>query len=750
MECKCSFELLLVFVLGYANIENVISQTSSDIPNIIQNCYRNNFTIAAKPPLTLPLLIELIRKVEINEKSNVDMRLLTTSMIHGVLFNGVRRTEEFTEDENPNFIPYAATGEEFYTYRLLADFVIPGRISQFPRDALSSSELCFLHSILSSTVDPLEGGKGSTTCNDRASMPLELGATSSENECPLRRGVVSTKWGSISSTNLITGIAAGLQDNQVTFERLVEGIEENGEESINTSITYTNNVNTVFLATLAGGLARSILNQTTETPVIGNEGFWNDTLLPRAYYLKSNTWDMIEADILAGIDGAILGNHVREWLNVLESTRLSQILDMYYSNRGIPFEFGYKPNNRSMSFKSILSGLNLEEQIIGSTKLLKAIGRYEVSITDEGIIEYAKKASGHFKSVAETIASKYDKIEYLTSKQMVAPIELILILDGTFDYYKTLQMISTLSEAIQVSHYGSKLGIINGQSGNWIVNVTGELFQIFTDLNDPQDKWPVNLSLDRSLQTAISHYQNKTYVDCSPMKLKPMGQAILVFSADGRLTDNDVTRSKLSVNTLKTISPGTRILYITPREQNSLQQFIVDDNDSVLRFSSDIVSLAQQISNELSGIPANIIRFYCNHSDIVFEDYITPDIVVLYEIHKEYIKRGFVDTKFINSNYGELVVCAFKSNTTNDRVCKEITVNGEISFNSKDFCTPDLPCDLLFAVKGNSSRMSCAENDCRYPDQIRINIKYKYTATGTTALSSIILITLTNLLSVVW
>ncbi|CAH1153729.1 unnamed protein product [Phaedon cochleariae] len=746
-KCKCSsVPLILVLILGCATIRNVKSQTSSAIPEIIQSCYRSNFTIISRPPLTMQLLIEIIKKIEVDDRNSVNMRLLVTSMLHGVLFNGIRRTQKVSDDEN--IIPYRATAEEFYNYKVITDYLIPGQIELFPRDSLSVSQLCLLHSIISSTVDPSERGDESSTCDDRSSMPLEIGELGSitPSSCPLQKGTVKTKWGSISVTHLITAIAAGLQRNPVPFSRVVQGIQKEKEEERTSDpraailpIASDAMADAIWVATLAGDMAKAILNQASGTPVIGTAGFWNDTLLPRAFYLKSNAWDLTEAGILAGIDGAILGSHVREWLNILDSIRLSQILDMYYSERGIPFNFGYRANNRSISFNSLLDGVNLTEQIIGSGKLLQAIGRFGVSMADEALEKFAGMASSHLKSVAGEIANKYDRIEYLNGHQMMAPIELIVILDGTFEDYRALQMIHSLSEAIHVSYHGSKLGIINGESGNWMVNVTGEVFQIFKDLNDPKDGWPEKLSLGRSLQTVISYYQNQTYTNCSETKPKPYAQAVLVFSEQGRLSDLDLETSRQSIGTIKAASPAARILYVTPREENSLKRLLQSNDFLLSKLSDDVASIVHEVTSRLSDIPANIVKFYCDGGRAEFEDYITPDVESFYEVHRGYIGRGAVGTKFVNSNYGDLMICAFRSNSVDERICKGLTVNEELSFDSKDFCTPESPCDVRFAVTANSSRIRCAEYDCRYPDQIRMDIKYTYTARGSVFVANILL-----------
>lgn len=136
------------------------------------------------------------------------------------------------------------------------------------------------------------------------------------------------------------------------------------------------------------------------------------------------------------------------------------------------------------------------------------------------------------------------------------------------------------------------------------------------------------------------YYQNKSNVDCSQKSIKPTAQVILILTQDGRLTTNDLTTSALSINTIKSTYPGTRIIYVTSRESTSIRQLIVDKDDTVLNFSNDVVSLVTAVIDKLSDVPSNIVKFYCNHTEIIFEDYITPYTERLYEIHSEYLRRG--------------------------------------------------------------------------------------------------------------
>lgn len=48
-------------------------------------------------------------------------------------------------------------------------------------------------------------------------------------------------------------------------------------------------------------------------------------------------WELTDAEILAGIDGLFVSQQISSWVQKVRRIRLSQVLDMYYSARGIPF-----------------------------------------------------------------------------------------------------------------------------------------------------------------------------------------------------------------------------------------------------------------------------------------------------------------------------------------------------------------------------------------------------------------------------
>lgn len=62
-------------------------------------------------------------------------------------------------------------------------------------------------------------------------------------------------------------------------------------------------------------------------------------------------------------------------------------------------------------------------------------------------------------------------------------------------------------------------------------------------------------------------------------------------------------------------------------------------------FSRDILFLVTRMIERLYNLCIDIVKFYWNNSQVVFEDYVTPQIGNFYEIHRAYLSRGFLDTK---------------------------------------------------------------------------------------------------------
>lgn len=79
-----------------------------------------------------------------------------------VRLDGVRSDPDVYETESR--IPYRATGDQFYKYKLLVDYLTFGESVLFPSESLKSPELCLLHEIISNTIDPWERGDETQTC----------------------------------------------------------------------------------------------------------------------------------------------------------------------------------------------------------------------------------------------------------------------------------------------------------------------------------------------------------------------------------------------------------------------------------------------------------------------------------------------------------------------------------------------------------------------------------------------------------
>lgn len=114
------------------------------------------------------------------------------------------------------------------------------------------------------------------------------------------------------------------------------------EKSLNNLLRSLDSMDNTYSAGLAGDLAEVCVYQGPYVGAnvsIGLVGTWNSTTFPRLRYLTENhrgRWEMTDSEILAGIDGLFVSQQISSWVNRIRRIRLSQVIDMYYSGRGIP------------------------------------------------------------------------------------------------------------------------------------------------------------------------------------------------------------------------------------------------------------------------------------------------------------------------------------------------------------------------------------------------------------------------------
>lgn len=151
--------------------------------------------------------------------------------------------------------------------------------------------------------------------------------------CPVENGVVRTLWGAINAGTLISGIASGLEQQTVPIASVLN--LEPGQ--MRASQIAAMSVDNRWASTLAGDAAEVALHQGPVSAIeVGASGAWNSTALPRWYFLSQNTrLEMTDAEIRGGIDGLIIGLNIRQWTQQAPSLRLSQLLEMYYSDVSI-------------------------------------------------------------------------------------------------------------------------------------------------------------------------------------------------------------------------------------------------------------------------------------------------------------------------------------------------------------------------------------------------------------------------------
>lgn len=231
---------------------------------------------------------------------------------------------------------------------------------------------------------PLSGSYGLTDVASNAISP-----------CPVENGVVRTTWGSVAVGPLLAGIAAGVVQQSVTTRELLLLTRAYSHGRHNGRQQTMLSVDNRWAATLAGDLAEVALLQgpMTRNVNVGASGAWNSTSVPRWYFLSQRErLEMTDAEIRGGIDGLALALNVQSWRGQASQLRLSQVLDMYYSQRGV-FSSDIKSCNRRSLFTSIAPAAQLQSQTTAFSTVLDREMQLRFTLSNEAIRQFSSSAT---------------------------------------------------------------------------------------------------------------------------------------------------------------------------------------------------------------------------------------------------------------------------------------------------------------------------------------------------------------------
>uniref|UniRef100_A0A4Y0BQA5 Uncharacterized protein n=1 Tax=Anopheles funestus TaxID=62324 RepID=A0A4Y0BQA5_ANOFN len=844
--------LASLIIIGFVKI----AEGNYNIPEELIHCYRGNGTLPG-PPHTLPFLLELIRKIERHNPTTLDIRMLSAELIHRLRVDGIEKVPGVAETEWVT--PHSPRGIMVPKYALQRQLVsnVPGRIDF--EAFLTPFEICNLHRMLSSSVEPFQRDDERITCpitlmsNDGNAQAPWITQNKSQksnsnqttfarplSRCPLERGTCHTAdYGTISPGVVIMSIAAGLQPQNVLISEFVTAYrKKNPYENLETMdkadtrkqleklFASLESIDNMYAAGLAGDLAEVCLYQgptLMRDVVIGLAGSWNDTYFPRARYLSENhagRWEMTDSEILAGIDGFFLAQQTPQLYKRLRRLRLSQVLEMFYSDRGIPvtaietishrrrigFGQGRPPKTGSLQsggkdtesmereqfsakvmggtrFHAVFDGEEIEEkptqkQSMDVTRacqrkdILRSIEKDKLKQETYKFVELLQYTTGSvivderlMQNICNATVDQFvDQANLLldtvadcptmsgSGKSTVKPnVDLTVVLDGSRDEYRNLQLISYLVNLIDVSSYGSSLSVVHGTTGQYMVNKTNSISTAFEQLLRARGSFPQQLSLSRSFASIVTTLAAQMDDERSNFTVGSNAPVVLVFAQSHRITNTDFESARRMLRGSFEQFPDLYFGFVT----NDVATFrqLTNFNDTSHSRSTDehyhiieasqiaIVSFVDQLTQMLHSIPQRLMAPNCHTASnrdfwraaVVreeYEQYLTPGVELRYRLGQLFLRNSEnIRVQFMNTDYGEFTVCEGRNHRTAPDKCQTTGAGAEsLWFNHTRPCDGlmDQACrSLYYAVRLESSNVLCNENDCRYPDQVRFVIRHE-------------------------
>ncbi|KAL3290173.1 hypothetical protein HHI36_023534 [Cryptolaemus montrouzieri] len=733
--------LILTSILCLASLSSAQTNAGSSVaPNLIK-CY-NNSAILQKDnrlPATVETLISLIRKIE-DKTPYSSNRELAAQIIQSFRQDGIIKS---TSGGMPSKygIPFSPKEWNSYRNKVLLKKVLP-RSPDLDTSVLTDLEQCSLHYILSKSVEYRTRGDEQNVCNQlgkyrmrqrrhlsAAEQVEQFGAESeSLSACPVELGVVNTKWGAISPGSLLSGIASGFNAQQIP---------------VNGSL-----LDSRFGATIVGDLAEAALYQISHigsvAVEVGAEGNWNCTLEPKWYFVRKNQYlQLTDAEIRGGLDGLYLASSMDKIRKNYQDIKISQIIDLYYSPRGV-YDNSLRACNRKVLETSFINTQKLIDQTSYFEVLLDPVATLDSSIDPQKYKELAALAVNSFNKYLPGNLNDPVCSEENTTVVRVSS-DLVIFVDMGFEYRFIQPIISYLLDNIDVNRYDTKYSIVNAKTGETLVNSSTSILD-FHQLFNQSVKYRMQQGVDFALtletieSLSLWKMNNKTNSGGS--------SSVYLLMAQSGPSDNQNDFASQKTEEMKKKYPDTRILILGVGQKTDYKNYVINYDYDVFILpdtssSNSIGSEAalklkiNEIIDRIKEVPRSVINPSCG-ADFDFKDkstinlvqYVEPGGQNIYKISPNYFYKYGDNAvlKVRGQGYGSLTICTMRvlknfNPSSNSPDCKTLN-SDEYSHDIKGYCDGSFSdCDPIYIyVGGGNSYYRCSDAGCRFPDNIKFTI----------------------------
>ncbi|XP_046384298.1 uncharacterized protein LOC124154541 [Ischnura elegans] len=847
LACLCLFVVHNILVVQINSQETV----PNSIPHYLQECYSDPTLRdrALRLPSTMGTLISLLQKAERNEHTEkltsyvggvLDARVMSYSLLHRFRLDGIQRMPNmpnYDKISNTNVtnglegvIPYAAIGWQFNRYKILLGELIPGNAVLFPNSTLDSHEKCALHFMLSSTIDRRERGDEGVTC--RGVPIVKPSRTLKFSDCPLEDGVVavhspySSRSDTISPGTVIAGIAAALQYQEVPVAKLMKLNDNNavinahgGDSSFQNSDDLPP-VSNIWAATLAGDLAEVAVFQgpyKMKIPekeresvsldiTVGVDGWWGggpnisstdylnaiDSRLGRWYYLmRSTDLQMTDAEIRGGIDGILLGSEALKWnSDVKGRLRLSQILEMYYTEKGMAaygdpnlkwcnriekFAHGFGAGNGNPNAENMQI---LHDQTMSFAKIFYdnvQTAQYDINLLQDFVrvaVQKFERYLTHDIDYQHCANGYYGRDEQLPGYPYV---DLYIVTDGSWIGHNLTTLMAYLAEECDVSLFGSRMSVMNGRTSKWITDFAMSTAQVVLNITNeivsPSYKVLLpGLDIVVNLVKLNEKINDKQRNDRIRNIIKGIRPQVVVFLAHRSLIlGADLERMKQAADKFRADNPDVHMIFASVDSA-------IGDEDPFSKLGGQFVKttgsrpsdVVPSVLSALRLVPRRMISYSCDqkktkrlgppttihggtYGHLELEDYLSPGDAHVYRLHPMYFKKSQeAKIVFEGSGYGEVSICMTRHRPDEPRSimkasCQQLT-SGSAEFQFHDPCPGGQPYNhgclpIYFELNVTKTFGRCTEDDCRFPDQVRFSVwQQNVKCSGATALTVPILL----------